>query len=178
MLYYFLVSILSFWRSEMKKVFLMRHAKSSWKDSNVPDHERPLKKRGEKDAETMAKLLKKKKLTPDSILCSSAERAHQTAVILKDKCNLKGKINYFDKLYMAEVPDLVSVVKKTSNKDKSVLVIGHNPGMEAFLQRLTGKVETLPTASIAYITLPIDDWEDLNDEVEGKLKKLWRPKDL
>jgi phosphohistidine phosphatase len=162
----------------MKKIFLMRHAKSSWKDSNIPDHDRPLKKKGEKDVKTMGKLLKSKKLGPDVILCSSAARAKETAKIFKDTIKYEGKIEYIDKLYMAEVPDLVSAIQSTPKKAKSVMVIGHNPGLEAFLQMLTGKVETLPTSTIAYISVPIDDWAELNSEVEGKLKKLWRPKDL
>ena len=162
----------------MKKIFLMRHAKSSWKDSNIPDHDRPLKKKGEKDVKAMGKLLKSKKLSPDFIYCSSAKRAKQTADLFKDVIDYKGKIDYLDKLYMAEVPDLISVVKKAPKKSKCVMVIGHNPGLEAFLQMLTGKVETLPTSTIAYISVPIDEWSDLNNEVEGKLKKLWRPKDL
>ncbi len=156
----------------------MRHAKSSWKDSNVPDHDRPLKKKGEKDVKGMAKMLKHKKHLPDVILCSSAERAKQTAAIFQKAASYEGKLEYSDKLYMAEVPDLIAALKNAPKKAKSVMIIGHNPGLEALLQTLTGKVETLPTASIAYISLPIDEWSEVNREVEGKLKKLWRPKDI
>lgn len=162
----------------MKKVFLMRHAKSSWKDANIPDHDRPLKKKGEKDVKTMAKMLKHKKYSPDFILCSSAERAKQTAVLFKEASSFEGKLEYSDKLYMAEVPDLISALKNVPPKTKSVMIIGHNPGLEALLQTLTGKVETLPTSSIAYISIPIEEWSELNNEAEGKLKKLWRPKDI
>ncbi len=162
----------------MKKIFLMRHAKSSWKDSNIPDHDRPLKKKGEKDAKAMGKMLKSKKLSPDVILCSSAERAKQTAALFKDAISFDEKIELDDKLYMAEISDLITAIKKAPKKAKSVMVIGHNPGLEALLQTLTGKVETFPTSSIAYISVPIDEWSDLSVEVDGKLKKLWRPKDL
>jgi phosphohistidine phosphatase len=162
----------------MKKVFLMRHAKSSWKEANIPDHDRPVKKKGEKDVKEMAKMLRHKKHLPDYILCSSAERAKQTAIIFKKASSCEGEIEYSDKLYMAEVPDLIAALKDAPKKTKTVMVIGHNPGLEALLQTLTGKVETLPTSSIAYISLPIEKWSELNSEVEGKLKKLWRPKDL
>ena len=162
----------------MKKIFLMRHAKSSWKDSNIPDHDRPLKKKGEKDAKAMGKMLKSKKLSPDVILCSSAERAKQTAALFKDAISFDEKIELDDKLYMAEISDLITAIKKAPKKAKSVMVIGHNPGLEALLQTLTGKVETFPTSAIAYISVPIDEWSDLSVEVDGKLKKLWRPKDL
>jgi phosphohistidine phosphatase len=123
----------------MKKIFLMRHAKSSWKDSNIPDHDRPLKKKGEKDAKAMGKMLKGKKLSPDVILCSSAERAKQTAALFKDAISFDGKIEFDDKLYMAEVSDLITAIKKAPKKAKSVMVIGHNPGLEALLQTLTEK---------------------------------------
>ncbi len=162
----------------MKQVFLMRHAKSSWKDANIPDHDRPLKKKGEKDVKTMAKMLKHKKHLPDFILCSSAERAKQTAVIFKKASSFEGKLEYNDKLYMAEVPDLIDAIKNAPKSAKSIMIIGHNPGLEALLQTLTGKVETLPTSSIAYISIPIEKWSELTNEVEGKLKKLWLPKDL
>ncbi|MGV8026782.1 MAG: histidine phosphatase family protein [Anaerolineaceae bacterium] len=162
----------------MKQVFLMRHAKSSWKDANIPDHDRPLKKKGEKDVKTMAKMLKHKKHLPDFILCSSAERAKQTAVIFIKATSFEGKLEYNDKLYMAEVPDLIDAIKGAPKSAKSIMIIGHNPGLEALLQTLTGKVETLPTSSIAYISIPIEKWSELTNEVEGKLKKLWLPKDL
>lgn len=126
----------------------------------------------------MAKMLKHKKHLPDLILCSSAVRAKQTADIFKKTISYEGKIEYSDKLYMAEVPDLISALKNAPKKAKCVMIIGHNPGLEALLQTLTGKVETLPTSSIAYIALPVDEWAGVNREVEGKLKKLWRPKDL
>jgi phosphohistidine phosphatase len=126
----------------------------------------------------MAKMMKHKKHLPDFIICSSAERAKQTAVIFSKASSFEGKLEYNDKLYMAEVPDLISTLKDAPKKTKSVMIIGHNPGLEALLQTLTGKVETLPTSSIAYISLPIEKWSELNNEVEGKLKKLWRPKDI
>ena len=63
----------------MKKLLIMRHAKSCWKDSDLSDHERPLKKRGKNDAKKMGKLLKSKKIIPDVIICSTAERAKETA---------------------------------------------------------------------------------------------------
>jgi phosphohistidine phosphatase len=69
-------------------------------------------------------------------------------------------------------------VLKTIPADiKRVLVVGHNPGMEGLVQILSRKVVSLPTAAIAWIKLPIDAWDQLNMGVEGKLKKLWRPKD-
>ena len=156
----------------------MRHAKSSWKDSDIPDHERPLKKRGVKDSERMGKMLKSKKLVPDIILSSTAERSKMTAEILAKSSKYKGKIQYLDSLYMAEPSNILEAIEEYGDGSDVVVLIGHNPGMEAFVQILTGKVESLPTASVAYVTAKVDDWKELADEDKAKLKKLWRPKDL
>ena len=161
----------------MKKIYLMRHAKSSWKDEKLSDHERPLKKRGIKDAKHMAQMLESKEYIPQRIICSTAERAVQTADVFAKACDYKKEITYSDKLYMAEVKDFYEVLKDLPDKVSSVMLIGHNPGMEAFLQVLTKKVESLPTSSIAYIKVPVKSWSELNEEVEGELKKLWRPKE-
>ena len=162
----------------MKKLLIMRHAKSSWKNSDLADHERPLKKRGKNDAKRMGKLLKSKKIIPDLIICSTALRAQETADHLIERMKYKDEVVFTDALYMAEPKDILSAIIDHAANEKTVLIIGHNPGAEALLQILTGKVESLPTASIAYITARIDKWEDINNCKDVKLKKLWRPKDI
>jgi phosphohistidine phosphatase len=162
----------------MKRLLIMRHAKSSWKNAELTDHERPLKKRGKHDAEKMGKVLKNKKIIPDLIICSTATRAQETAEIIADSLKYKKKITFSDALYMAEPSDILSAIAEYGKKDKTIMVIGHNPGTEALLQILTGKVESLPTASIAYITAKIENWTNIIKSEDVKLKKLWRPKDL
>ena len=126
----------------------------------------------------MGKLLKSKKIVPDLILSSTAERAKKTAEILAKACKYDDKIIFSDDLYMAEPADILKVVKDNANKEKTILVIGHNPGLEAFLQILTGKVESLSTSSVAYLGAKIDKWKNLSSDENINLKKLWRPKDL
>jgi phosphohistidine phosphatase len=165
----------------MKRLLLMRHAKSSWKDSELPDHERPLKKRGQKDAEHMGKMLKSKDLTPEIILTSSAVRARETAEIVAEASKAgKRHIEILDSLYMAEPQNILNAIREHGKDHKTVMVVGHNPGMEAFLQIINGGVESLPTAAIAYVGVQADKWKDLGEkkDAEVKLKKLWRPKDL
>jgi phosphohistidine phosphatase len=162
----------------MKKLFLMRHAKSSWRDTDIPDHERPLKKKGIKDAERMGKLLKSKDLVPDLIISSTAVRSQKTAEAIAESSHYKHDIIYTDQLYMAEPSDILKAITSHADKHKAVMVIGHNPGLEAFLQILTGKVESLPTSSIAYLTINTKDWKKITDKDNAKIKKLWRPKDL
>jgi len=162
----------------MKKLLLMRHAKSSWKNVDIPDHDRPLKKRGSKDAARMGKKLKDKGIHPDKILCSSAERAVRTAEALLEKLGDKSEVEYSERLYMAECSTILGVLQDLPDDLKTVMVIGHNPGMEALVQLLAGKLESLPTASIAYLQVKIDHWKELNKEADIKLKKIWRPRDL
>jgi phosphohistidine phosphatase len=156
----------------------MRHAKSSWKEPDVTDHERPLKKRGKDDAHRMGKLLRSKKIVPEMIISSTAQRSRETAELLAESMKFKEAIIYSDALYMAEPSDILAEIAHHATKQKTVMVIGHNPGSEALLQILTGKVESLPTASIAYVTAKIDNWKDIKNSDSLKLKNLWRPKDL
>ena len=162
----------------MKRLLIMRHAKSSWKETDVTDHERPLKKRGKDDAHRMGKLLRSKKIVPEMIISSTAQRSRETAELLAESMKFKEAIIYSDALYMAEPSDILAEIAHHATKQKTVMVIGHNPGSEALLQILTGKVESLPTASIAYVTAKIDNWKDIKKSDSLKLKNLWRPKDL
>jgi phosphohistidine phosphatase len=164
--------------TRMKKLLIMRHAKSCWKYTDLSDHERPLKKRGKNDAKKMGKLLKSKKIIPDVIICSTAERAKETADLLIEGMKYKNDVIMSDALYMAEPSHILSAINENAKKQKTVMVIGHNPGSEALLQILTGKVESLPTASIAYVTAKIDSWKEIEKCKDVKLKKLWRPKDI
>jgi phosphohistidine phosphatase len=161
----------------MKELFLMRHAKSSWKNSKLADPERPLTRRGEKDAEKMADLLKEKKLLPDVILTSTARRARETAGSVLKAC--RGEITYIvtEALYMAETRAIIECLQKKGGDAQRVLVIGHNPGLEMLLQYLTGQVESLPTSSIVSLQLPIDDWSQMNVENCATAFDKWTPKE-
>lgn len=163
--------------NRVKRLLLMRHAKSSWKEPEIPDHERPLKKKGQKTAEKMGKMLRSKKLVPDLIISSTAVRAEKTAELFAKACKYENEIVYSDALYMAEPMDIMKVIKEHAKKQKTVMIVGHNPGLEAYLQIMTGKVESLPAGSIAYLAAKIDNWNDLSSEDETKLKNLWSPKD-
>lgn len=159
----------------MKTVLLMRHAKSSWKHPELSDRDRPLNKRGEKDAPRMGKLLKHKDVIPQRIYTSTAIRACKTAEAVAEKVGYEKEIIYLDTLYMAEPSAIVDSIKETPDDIKRVLVVGHNPGMEGLVQILSRKVESLSTAAIAVIKLPIKSWKELDMNTEGKLQKFWQP---
>jgi len=162
----------------MKTLLLMRHAKSSWKDASLADHERPLNKRGRQDAPLMGHVLVDRELLPQKILCSSAVRARQTAEALRETASYPSEIDYLDRLYMAEADEYLNVLRELPDDLERVMVIGHNPGMETLLQLLSGRIEALPTAVIAHLVLPISQWAQLSSTTEGELVEIWRPKEL
>jgi phosphohistidine phosphatase len=162
----------------MKTILLMRHAKSSWDGKEKDDRDRPISKRGKKNTENIAEMLKEEKLIPDLILASAAVRARQTAEVVIDELKYHGDICYINKLYMGEVEAYTQQLQSLEDDVNIVLVIGHNPSLDSLLQMITGKVESLPTSTVAYLTVPIDSWKDFKLEIEGELVHLWRPKDL
>jgi phosphohistidine phosphatase len=163
----------------MKTLILMRHAKSSWKHHEIKDHERGLNKRGRKDAPRMSKLLVDNELIPQRILSSTAERARMTVEAVLETTHYSGEVSYLDSLYMAEPDIYLELLTLMPDDLERILVIGHNPGLEGLLQILSGRVESLPTAAIAYLSLPIQSWKDIRvHENTGELIALWVPRDM
>jgi phosphohistidine phosphatase len=121
--------------------------------------------------------MKKQELAPDIILCSSAKRAKQTAKIFMKALEYQGDIEYIDSFYMAE-PEAYFITLRSLPDVGCVMVIGHNPGLETMVQILTDEIRSLPTAALALIELPIDEWQQLNLETNGDLRALWLPKEL
>jgi phosphohistidine phosphatase len=162
----------------MKTLLLMRHGKSSWKDSDLSDHERPLKKRGRKDSKTMAKVIEENDLIPDLILSSTATRALQTAEIVAESLDLEDQVVTFDFLYMGEPHDFVEALRRLGDDVEVAMIVAHNPGLEAYLQIIDGEIEALPTAGLGHLVLAIDDWASLTFETMGELVGFWTPKGL
>lgn len=159
----------------MKTLLIMRHAKSSWKDEELADHDRPLKKSGEYDAVQMGERILKNDLTPQRILSSTAKRALKTAELAAEACHHEEKIIATGKFYAAAPCDFVEVLRQLDDDDECVMVVGHNPDLEMLLESLTGAMESLPTAAVAQVTLPIDSWAELTEDTPGKLVHLWAP---
>lgn len=162
----------------MKTLLLMRHAKSSWKHPELPDQDRPLNKRGEKDAPHMGKYIREKELVPQLILASPAKRVTQTVDEMLKKMNFKGKVEYVNSLYLAEPAAYLSTLQSVDDKYERVMVVGHNPGLEGLLQILSGQVESLPTAAIAHLVLPIEHWSNLTEETHGELVARVKSRDI
>lgn len=163
-------------------LLILRHAKSSWKASGLADHDRPLNKRGLRDAPRMGWLLREEDLLPDLILSSTALRARKTAEIVAEKSGYEGELEYRSDFYGAGPEAYLDVLSSLTDEYSRVMVVGHNPGLEDLLELLTGEIEKMPTAALAQVALPIQTWRELSDieesSLEGELVNLWRPRDL
>jgi len=162
----------------MKTLLLMRHGKSSWKDETLEDHERPLKKRGRKDSARIAREIRKHDLVPDLILCSSATRARETVKALTKELDTPIRVVFSDELYMGEPEDFITALKVLTEDESVVMIVAHNPGLEAYLQIVDGKIESVPTAGLGYLMLALDDWKDITLDTMGDLIGFWKPKEL
>lgn len=152
----------------MKTLYLIRHAKSSWKDPDLRDFERPLNKRGKRDAPEMGQRLKKYKAVADVIISSPAKRAIKTAKIIAREVGFPvRKIVTKETVYLADVPTLVEVIRKISDKHHQVMLFGHNPGLTMLANFLVNgePVENIPTCGIFCIEFEIDSWEKVEEGV-------------
>ncbi len=160
----------------MKHLFLLRHAKSSWNDPAMADFDRPLNHRGLAAAPFMGGVMVRKEIQPDVIISSPANRAMQTAILVKEASGSNSPLQYDERIYEASPQNLRSVASQIPDDFASALLVGHNPGMEGFIHYLTGRLEPMPTAALAVIELDIDSWLDLTNGC-GILQAVYRPKD-
>lgn len=162
---------------QMKTLFLMRHAKSSWKDEKLPDFDRPLNSRGKAAAGLMGSLIQKKKLAPELVLSSPAVRARETIDIVMKAASLRAELRYDQRIYEASPLRLLEVISEIEEDRKRVLLVGHNPGMEELLEMLTGHVEHVATGALLKIDLAAAKWSRVL-EGRGNLDWIAKPKDL
>ena len=159
----------------MKTLLLMRHAKSSWDDSSVTDHERLLNERGRRDAPVMGERLANSAFAPDHILCSTAHRARQTADLLLEALGFDGPVDVRDGIYHATPRELMAGIAQAGAGER-LLVIGHNPGLGELVELLTNDHRHMPTAAIAIIEMPITEWSEIG-HAKGRLVEFMKPKD-
>lgn len=165
-------------KKSTRTLLLLRHARAVSKDADVSDHERPLKKRGKRDASRMGALAREQGLLPDLILSSTADRARTTAELFAESAGCKDRIRPTPELYEAGLENFVHVLQHVPEDVASVMLVGHNPGFEDFLSTLTGTPCKFPKAGLAHLTLPIQHWQQFGSDTRGTLVKLWKPKEL
>ncbi len=145
----------------MKKLLLLRHAKSSRDDPSLRDFDRPLNDRGRHDAKLIGRYLQQKKIAVDCVVGSPAKRARRTAERVLEAAGLTNEILFDERIYEASVHQLLGVVSEIGATHDVVLMVGHNPGFEDLLTCLTDRAAHMPTASLACIELNIQNWRDI-----------------
>jgi phosphohistidine phosphatase len=168
----------------MKKLLLMRHAKSSWKDPEFADQDRPLNARGRKGAGRIGKYLKDSILEPSIVLCSSAVRARQTLELLRPALPDSTTVKIEPRLYSAGSKELVTRVRRLSQTAPSVLIVGHNPAIQELVLTLASEDprsdeirKKFPTAALAVFDAQIEEWKHLEPD-NASLVDFVTPKGL
>ncbi len=161
----------------MKKLLLLRHAKSSWDDAGLADFDRPLNGRGRKAAPLVGDLMRQRQLRPDLVISSPAARARETTALVLEASGMKTELRYDERIYEATAARLLEVISDIGDEKQEVMLVGHNPGFENLLERLTGEPLRVPTAALARIALDADRWNEAGAR-GGRLEWLVKPKEL
>ena len=168
-----------------KTLMLLRHAKSSRENPEIADFDRPLTRRGRRDAPRMGKRMRESGLEPDLVLCSDAKRARETWTGLAETLKSAAPVLFERGLYMANPKVLLNRLHRLAANVGSVLVIGHNPGLEEVARALAdGKGEAFqrllqkfPTAALARLDFDLEDWRKL-EPGSGRLSLFVTPAEL
>jgi len=147
----------------VKTLFLVRHAKSSWKHEHLTDFERPLNKRGKRDAPFMGQLLKKQGIIPDLILSSPAVRALTTAQVLAEEMGYPvDQIEQDKEVYHASTDHLLHIIRQVDGSVDVLMVFGHNPGITLLANLLTNHyIDNVPTTGIVRVKFGLNRWKDV-----------------
>lgn len=162
----------------MKILYLLRHAKSSWKNPDTPDFKRPLNRRGKRDIAVMAQIIRSKNVLIDLVLSSPAKRAKKTTKkVLKILEYKKEKIVFNQDIYNANVSDIFNILQNISPQIQHLMLVGHNPTLTdvANLLLANAKIVNLPTCGLIGIRFPCSSWANI-DECSGELLLYEYPK--
>lgn len=166
--------------AKTKKVLLMRHAKSSWENPGLRDFDRPLNKRGKKDAPRMGQYLKELQLIPDQIFSSPAQRAKSTILKVIEELDLPvSKIVWDENLYFNGSQAYIDAIRNANDSSEIVMTVGHNPMTEDAISALSGNTaeKRIKTATIACFEFEVDSWKHVQVSPDSLKWIVW-PKDL
>lgn len=161
----------------MLTLYFLRHAKSSWEGASQQDFERPLASRGRKACVTIGEFIQEKGIDFDLVLVSTAVRTRETIELIKERTKIRGEVRYDERIYEATVSQLLEVISQVDNDRESVLLVGHNPGIEELLALLTGEQQRVTTANLVKIKLKATNWSE-NLANQGTLEWIIRPKEI
>lgn len=161
----------------MKHLLICRHAKSSWKDLSLADFDRPLNKRGKRDAPRMGKFLGSHEIHPDLLVSSPAKRARKTALHLAKALHYsKNHIEYMDAIYGATPEDLIDCIHSFDEQCDRAIMVGHNSAF-TMLANILGNlhIPNVPTCGIVALDFEVDTWQDVKQK-EGEFNFFYYPK--
>lgn len=170
----------------MKSLFLLRHAKSSWKEPGLGDSERPLNRRGIGACAAMAAYMARRAIVPDMVLCSPARRARETLDLLMEHSGQPLRALYPEALYLAAPETLLAEIRRVDDAVGALLVLGHNPGLAALARDLAGSGAEpdlaglegkFPTAALASLEFAAERWREVAPG-GGRLVAYATPKGL
>ncbi len=152
----------------MKKLYVVRHAKSSWKHEGVSDMDRPLKGSGIRDAHGTAEMLSGQGDVPDFIVSSPATRALHTALIFAKNLNYAySDIHIREEIYHANTKTLFGLVRGLDDAHASVMIFGHNPTLTDFVNKcINHRIDNVPTTGVACLSFAVDRWTDIDKKAE------------
>jgi len=161
----------------MKTVYFVRHAKSSWEDHTLRDKDRPLNKRGKRDAPFMANLMKEKGVQPDLIISSPANRAYTTACHFAAAFGIEAvDIQKEENIYEAYETAVLTIIQSLANSHQTIFVFGHNPSFTSLANLFTTNyIDNVPTCGIVQVAAAIEDWKNFGADT-GKLVAFHYPK--
>jgi phosphohistidine phosphatase len=167
----------------MKRVYLLRHAKSSWKDPSLRDRDRPLAGRGRRAAKVIARHLREEGINPDLVLCSPARRARETLERVEPELG-RGAVRVEPELYETGVDELLQVLRGLPDRIESVMLVGHNPSLQELAVGLARPSQEsarvgakLPTGALVTLAFPLSRWPEVALGT-GQLEGFIRPRDL
>lgn len=174
----------------MRRLLLLRHAKSSWDQGDLDDASRPLAPRGRRAAPLIGRHISRHGLVPDLVLCSTAERARQTLELVIAEWERpavdRAKVEMRSSLYLAQPGEMLAAIRRIDDAVERLMIIGHNPGMATLAMRLAAKGDPqsmvimaakYPTAALAVLDFEMDRWAAIAPG-SGYLHAFVRPKDL
>jgi phosphohistidine phosphatase len=159
----------------VKRLLILRHAKSSWADSSITDWQRPLNERGLRDAPRAGEWLREHSRMPDLIITSDAIRARTTAELVAKSAGYANDIVIEPSLYLARPDDVLALLKDVKEAAASVMIVGHNPGLEDLIATLTGEHHGLKTTALVHLSIPIDRWSEIDRETAASIVDTWEP---
>lgn len=168
----------------MRRLMLLRHAKSDWSAAGIADHDRPLSRRGRETAPRIGTYMVRHGLVPDRVLCSTARRARDTWEEIAAEFAQQPPTTYDDRLYNAAPEAIIGLIAASKNSVRTLLLVGHNPGLQDLAGMLiaSGDLdhrerlrEKLPTAGLVVIDFALDDWARLHPQA-GRLERFVAPR--